>query len=60
VFEEGGVPAGDSDQPPQQQEYDVEAAAALAENFGFYLWNKDKGYENVGNWIEKAAKDAGK
>ena len=26
----------------------------------FYLWNNDKGYENIGNWIEKAAKDAGK
>lgn len=26
----------------------------------FYLWNKHKGYENLGNWIEKAAKAAGK
>ena len=26
----------------------------------FYLWNKDNGYENIGDWIEKAAKDAGK
>jgi quercetin dioxygenase-like cupin family protein len=34
MFEEGGVPAGDSAEPPQQ-EYDVEAAAALARSYGF-------------------------
>lgn len=28
--------------------------------YSFYLWNNDKGYENIGDWIEKAAKDAGK
>ncbi|MEZ8504674.1 TIR domain-containing protein [Vibrio splendidus] len=26
----------------------------------FYLWNKHQGYQNLGNWIEKAAKAAGK
>jgi mannose-6-phosphate isomerase-like protein (cupin superfamily) len=35
MFEEGGVQAGESAEPPQQDEYDVEAAAALAEKFGF-------------------------
>jgi quercetin dioxygenase-like cupin family protein len=34
MFEEGGVPAGESAEPPQQ-EYDVEAAAALAKRYGF-------------------------
>jgi quercetin dioxygenase-like cupin family protein len=34
MFEEGGVPAAESSEPPQQ-EYDVEAAAALAKRFGF-------------------------
>jgi hypothetical protein len=34
MFEEGGVPAGEAAEPPQQ-EYDVEAAAALAKRFGF-------------------------
>ena len=34
MFEEGGVPAGESAEPPQQ-EYDLEAAAALAERYGF-------------------------
>lgn len=28
--------------------------------YDFYLWNKDDGYNNMGDWIEKAAKDAGK
>jgi quercetin dioxygenase-like cupin family protein len=34
MFEEGGVPAGASTEPPQQ-EYDLEAAAALAQRYGF-------------------------
>ena len=34
MFEEGGVPAGESAEPPQQ-EYDLEAAAALAKRYGF-------------------------
>ncbi len=27
--------------------------------YSFYLWNNDDGYNNMGGWIEKAAKDAG-
>jgi hypothetical protein len=34
MFEEGGVPAGESAEPPQQ-EHDLEAAAALAKRYGF-------------------------
>jgi hypothetical protein len=34
MFEDGGVPAGESAEPPQQ-EYDLEAAAALAKRYGF-------------------------
>lgn len=34
MFEEGGVPASESAEPPQV-EYDPEAAKALAERFGF-------------------------
>jgi hypothetical protein len=34
MFEEGGVPAGASADPPQQA-YDLEAAAALAKRYGF-------------------------
>lgn len=26
----------------------------------FYLWYKEDGYKNMGNWIEKAAKEAGR
>ena len=35
MFQEGGVPVGESAQPPQQEEYDLQAAAALAQRFGF-------------------------
>jgi hypothetical protein len=35
MFEEGGVPAGESAEPPPQREYDLEAATALAKQFGF-------------------------
>jgi hypothetical protein len=28
--------------------------------YDFYLWNNDKGYQNIGAWIEEAAKDAGR
>jgi quercetin dioxygenase-like cupin family protein len=35
MFEEGGVPAGESAEPPRQQEYDLEAAVALSKRFGF-------------------------
>ena len=32
----------------------------IPEGYDFYLWNNDDGYHNMGDWIEKAAKDAGK
>lgn len=28
--------------------------------YPFYLWNNDKGYENLGAWIEAAAEEAGR
>lgn len=28
--------------------------------YNFYLWNNDNGYNNMGDWIETAAKAAGK
>lgn len=34
MFEEGGVPADESAEPPQQQEYDVEAVVALSKKYG--------------------------
>ena len=30
----------------------------IPKGYKFYLWNNDKGYENMGNWIEKAAEEA--
>lgn len=32
----------------------------IPEGYNFYLWNKDEGYNNMGDWIEKAAKDIGR
>ena len=32
----------------------------IPKGYSFYLWNKDEGYKNIGKWIEKAAKDAGR
>jgi len=32
----------------------------IPKGYSFYLWNKNNGYENMGEWIEKAATDAGK
>lgn len=31
----------------------------IPKGYSFYLWNNDNGYENMGDWIEKAAEDAG-
>ncbi len=32
----------------------------IPQGYKFYLWNRDGGYENMGDWIEKAARDAGR
>ncbi len=32
----------------------------IPNGYNFYLWNNDDGYKNMGDWIEKAAKDAGR
>ena len=31
----------------------------IPKGYSFYLWNNDNGYSNMGDWIEKAAKEAG-
>lgn len=33
---------------------------AMPTGYAFYYWNNNEGYKNMGSWIEKAAKDAGK
>ncbi|MBL7022228.1 TIR domain-containing protein [Patescibacteria group bacterium] len=43
----------------QNQEM-TERCAKLPEGYSFYLWNNGDGYHNMGDWIETAAKDAGK
>jgi hypothetical protein len=37
-----------------------ERCGKLPAGYPFYLWNKEKGYEHLGSWIEKAAKAAGR
>lgn len=37
-----------------------ERCGKIPAGYSFYLWNKDDGYNNMGDWIEEAAKDAGK
>lgn len=32
----------------------------IPKDHDFYLWNNDDGYHNMGDWIEKAAKKAGR
>jgi len=32
----------------------------IPKRYDFYLWNKDNGKENMGNWIEIASLKAGK
>ena len=37
-----------------------ERCGQIPKGYPFYLWFKEDGYENMGDWIEKAAKAAGR
>ena len=37
-----------------------ERCGKIPKGYSFYLWNKDEGYKNMGDWIESAAKAAGR
>ncbi len=37
-----------------------DSCGKIPKGYDFYLWNNDEGYKNMGDWIEKAAKDAGR
>jgi len=37
-----------------------ERCGEIPAGYPFYLWYKENGYENLGTWIEKAAKQAGR
>lgn len=37
-----------------------ERCGQIPKGYSFYLWNNEKGYENLGKWIEDAAKEAGR
>ena len=38
----------------------TERCGKIPTGYSFYLWFKNAGYNNMGDWIEKAAKDAGR
>ena len=38
----------------------TERCGQIPAGYDFYYWNKDSGYANIGTWIEKAARAAGK
>ena len=37
-----------------------ERCGEIPRGYSFYFWNNNDGYKNLGGWIEKAAKDAGR
>ena len=48
-------------QDPGLEEADLRAVRQrYPSGYPFYLWNNDDGYYNMGDWIEAAAKAAGK
>jgi len=42
------------------QENTSERCGQIPKGYSFYLWNNHDGYKNMGDWIEKSAKDAGR
>ena len=38
----------------------TERCGRIPIGYSFYLWNKDDGYRNMGDWIEDAARAAGR
>jgi len=42
------------------QQNTSERCGKIPKGYSFYLWNNDDGYNNMGDWIEAAAKAAGR
>lgn len=42
------------------QENTSDRCGKIPKGYSFYLWNSDDGHKNMGDWIEKAAKDVGR
>lgn len=38
----------------------TERCGEIPEGYSFYYWNNNDGYHKMGDWIEKAAKEAGR
>jgi hypothetical protein len=54
MFQEGGVPAGESAEPPRQEEYDVELAIALSKKFGFEVVGPQVGNDGLAGSEDRA------
>ena len=37
-----------------------ERCGEIPQGYPFYLWNSDDGYNNLGDWIDKAAQQVGR
>ncbi|MFA5996861.1 MAG: TIR domain-containing protein [Candidatus Paceibacterota bacterium] len=42
------------------QGHTTDRCGMIPKGYDFYLWNNEDGYNNMGAWIEKAAKKAGR
>ena len=42
------------------QGHTSERCGKVPKGYPFYLWNRDNGYDNLGDWIEEAADQAGR
>ena len=42
------------------QEETSSRCGKIPTGYSFYLWNNDDGYNNMGDWIEEAAEEAGR
>ena len=60
IEEEKGLLGIDISKIKDLQGNTTERCGQIPKGYKFYLWNKDDGYKNMGDWIEKAAKDAGR
>ena len=40
--------------------YTTERCGEIPKGYRFYLWNNDDGYNNMGDWVERAATEAGR
>lgn len=55
-----GLPGIDISKIKDLQGNTSDRCGKIPKGYDFYLWNNDEGYKNMGDWIEKAARDVGR